>query len=339
MPQYTYQTHSLDKALRRAGRGHKFETGNYLRDPALYNEGDKHLFGPDHSNLFPKVKEMLNSKAISDFLEAQVKLPLHRRFLYVLSLSLSKQTFTYHLPLHSIQIETAYSLNSLMTPDGDLLAYSSPGHIHDIRDQAAVISKLWNEEDANLIAKFTRQHKSSANNEPEPSHGELYAITFEDEMYTVIVRAIQPRLLLVYAGGVPPPGKKKTKQTKKTVETVGDLKYPYGDPKLPESFSVLPGTGPLGSVESAASASGTAKAGNGGDGNGTGGNGGTAKGRAEEGCAVESDDDLSVDVAPEVDRYTAVLHVQRKKADAVVEYIRDKLKEAGFIMPHDKILG
>lgn len=126
-----------------------------------------------------------------------------------------------------------------MTTNGTLLAYSKPANIRDLRTQAAKAGLSWQE------------HSESAPEESTETDGELKKITMpsllrtltiESESSNVIVRKIQPQLLLVLEGGVPP--RRRTFEPRVTPEGPGDVPYPsldssHGDTTLSSSVSSI----------------------------------------------------------------------------------------------------
>lgn len=92
----------------------------------------------------------------------------------------------------------------LMTPNGTLLAYSQPTDINDLRKQAAIAAITWQEHqrhdpDGHLADSF--QGEIREDGEPQQP---LHVLSIESEASNVLMRQIQPQLLLVLEGGVPP---------------------------------------------------------------------------------------------------------------------------------------
>ncbi|CAK4033973.1 Hypothetical predicted protein [Lecanosticta acicola] len=92
----------------------------------------------------------------------------------------------------------------LMTPNGTLLAYSQPTDINDLRRQAAIAAITWQEHqhpapDGHLADSF--QGEIREDGEPQQP---LHVLSVESEASNVLLRQIQPQLLLVLEGGVPP---------------------------------------------------------------------------------------------------------------------------------------
>ncbi|KAF1976869.1 hypothetical protein BU23DRAFT_551302 [Bimuria novae-zelandiae CBS 107.79] len=172
----------------------------------------------------------------------------------------------------------------VMSPNGTLMAYTTPIDIRELRDQAALISMAW------------KDHSSKLSSNPESSNSELppalETLTIETANNNIIARAIQPSLLLVLVGGVPPSRKELFMITP---EARGDARYP-----------------PLPGEEDEAGSKGTVV-----------GSGGKAP-------SV-----LSTMSIREKDVKGGALHIQRKKLDALTDYLRRDFDAKGFVMPDD----
>ena len=106
----------------------------------------------------------------------------------------------------------------LMTPNGTLLAYSKPTNIRDLRRQAAKTALSWQEHQA-------LQRSESAEEAPAAvGLGPLRTLTMETESANLIIRKVQPQLLLVLEGGVPP--RRRTFEPRVTPEGSSDAPYP-----------------------------------------------------------------------------------------------------------------
>lgn len=156
-------------------------------------------------------------------------------------------------------------MTSVMSPNGTLMAYTTPIDIRDLRDQAALISMAW------------KDHATK--------HPDLETLTIETSHSNIIARAIQPALLLVLVGGVPPA---RNSVFRITPEARGEARYPpeAGD----EGLAPVVGSGKAASV-------------------------------------------LSTMSARERDVKGGTLHIQRKKVDALTEYLRRDFDAKGFVMP------
>ncbi|ORY03733.1 hypothetical protein BCR34DRAFT_492139 [Clohesyomyces aquaticus] len=188
----------------------------------------------------------------------------------------------------------------VMSPNGTLMAYSTPVDIKDLRDQAALISMAWKEHEASMIAK--RQ-------DGDPTESPLETLTIEFQHNNIIVRAIQPKLLLVLVGGVPP---SRRSLFKITTEAYGEPRYPQADDPEPES-------GQTGQPEEASSSIDS-----------------TTPVGGEAGETKKKTASISSHMSQrEKDIKTGVLHIQRKKIDALTEFMRKDFDEKGFVMPDD----
>lgn len=111
----------------------------------------------------------------------------------------------------------------IMTPNGTLLAYTKPTDIRDLRRQAAIAALAWLEHSASGDPPSSPEDDKPRS----PSiavTGLLRTLTIENEKSNLIVRKIQPSLLLVLEGGVPP--RKRAFEQKTTPEGPGDAPYP-----------------------------------------------------------------------------------------------------------------
>lgn len=120
----------------------------------------------------------------------------------------------------------ALTIISVMTPNGTLMAYTTPVDIKELRDQAAVVSKAW------------REHCKSTML--------LKTLTIEFSKSNLLVRALQRNLLLVLVG-VPTPNRPDD-FIKITPEGPGDPRYP--PPVIPEPDETSSSETPEGKVVS-----------------------------------------------------------------------------------------
>jgi len=104
-----------------------------------------------------------------------------------------------------------------MTPNGTLIAHSTPTNIRSLRDQIALISMTWKEQ---FDERFSRQDLENDTNSRKDAL--LETLTLEFDRRTVIVRHLQSKLLLVLEGGAPP----GYSEVKVTAEGPGDARYP-----------------------------------------------------------------------------------------------------------------
>ena len=106
----------------------------------------------------------------------------------------------------------------LMTPNGTLLAYSQPANTRDLRNQAAMVALSWQEHE---IAKVHEEHdEDDEDHDPAEFMDRVRALTIEGETGNVIATRLQPHMLLVLEGGVPP--RRKDFEPKTTVESIDD---------------------------------------------------------------------------------------------------------------------
>ncbi|KAF2654792.1 hypothetical protein K491DRAFT_768660 [Lophiostoma macrostomum CBS 122681] len=208
----------------------------------------------------------------------------------------------------------------VMSPNGTLMAYSTPVDIKDLRDQAALISMAWKEHETQHLT--ARRQPSNPDDDADPDTARppqgLETLTIEFQSNNIIVRAIQPKLLLVLVGGVPPSRKISFKIT---AETYGDPRYPSTD--VPSS--------PSPTLESAAldqAADGELSSGE--TSNPSGDESGASLKRKQKAASV-----VSSMSQREKDVKIGALHIQRKKIDALTEFIRRDFDERGFVMPDD----
>lgn len=188
-----------------------------------------------------------------------------------------------------------------MSPNGTLLAYSKPVQTKELRDQAALISMAWKD---NCVG---RQKLSARNAAADPSlKPALQTLTIETQDCNIIVRLLQPELLLVLIGRIPP-SKKQT--FKISPEGQGDPRYPDIDVSL----------SPPGSNTQLDVQADSLRPSNGG--------GSTLKKKAPSLFSNMSQ--------REKDIRGGALHVQRKKLDALAEYVLKDFEDTSFVMPAD----
>lgn len=114
-----------------------------------------------------------------------------------------------------------------MTPNGSLMAYTLPANMRELRDQVALVSISWKEQlERKDSERFDPQYSQGGPNEPPKRvvrPDALETLTVEFDNRNLIVKYLQPKLLLVLEGGVPP-GRKRP--LKVTAEAPGDPRYP-----------------------------------------------------------------------------------------------------------------
>lgn len=122
---------------------------------------------------------------------------------------------------------------TLMTPNGSILAYSRPTDVRDLRKQTAVVALSWQEHNGKEVPP------GSPDDDEPPSPGitsSLRTLTMETDHANVIVRQIQPKILLVLEGGVPP--RRRNFEHRVTAEGQGDAPYPAAE----DSTGSVPGS-------------------------------------------------------------------------------------------------
>lgn len=187
---------------------------------------------------------------------------------------------------------------SLMSPNGNLLAYSTPVNIKELRDQAALISTAWKEHCVGRQTQSTpdprrdldRDNDAASHDGLKPA---LETLTIEAENCNILIRALQPELLFVLIGELPP---NKSQRFRITAEGSGESRHPaFGN-------SDTSGTPPNAHLAT-----------------------GKLKAPSITSTMSQREKDISL----------GVLHVQRKRLDALTEYIQRDFKDSGFIMPAD----
>jgi hypothetical protein len=176
-----------------------------------------------------------------------------------------------------------------MSPNGTLLAYSKPVQTKELRDQAALISMTW-KDNCQGRQKLSARNGNTQDQSLKPT---LKTLTIETPDCNIIVRLLQPELLLVLIGRVAP-GKKQA--FKISPEGHGDARYPEADDAVSRPAS-------------------------------------------------SNEDDLAIkNKAPSLlsnmsqrdrDIRGGALHVQRKRLDALAEYVLRDFGDTGFVMPAD----
>ncbi|KAL1801238.1 hypothetical protein ACET3X_001580 [Alternaria dauci] len=212
-----------------------------------------------------------------------------------------------HLPMINIAKVSDWLTNNtnkyvwpqlfLMSPNGTLLAYSKPVQTKELRDQAALISMTWKDH-CQGRQKPSVRNGSSQDQSLKPA---LKTLTIETPDCNIIVRLLQPELLLVLIGRIAPSRKQSFKIS---AEGQGDPRYPESDlsESRPGSSSLpLPGDGAEDRL--------------------------TAKNKAPSLLSNMSQ--------REKDIRGGALHVQRKQLDALAEYALKDFAATGFVMPAD----
>jgi len=204
-----------------------------------------------------------------------------------------------------------------MTPNGTLIAYSTPADIRIIRDQIALVSMTWKEQ---LAKKYQMQpHQGDHDHVHELSESlriglkravkadALETLTLEFERRNILVRYLQARLLLVLEGGVP---SSRKRELKITVEAPGESRYP-------------PDTGA--DMSSSAHLNGDLN----------GGGQGEHADEAREQYGSPSAMSQASTAISSTGRRMGVLDVHRRKLDALAKAIGEEFARDGFEMPGD----
>ncbi|KAK5129745.1 hypothetical protein LTR08_002921 [Meristemomyces frigidus] len=97
----------------------------------------------------------------------------------------------------------------LMTPNGTLLAYTQPTDMRELRRHVAMAAMSWQDH------QRANPEALSGGSLPAMKH-QLHTLIIESEVSNVLVRRIQPGLLLVLEGGIPP--RKPTFETRINAE-------------------------------------------------------------------------------------------------------------------------
>jgi hypothetical protein len=202
-----------------------------------------------------------------------------------------------------------------MSPNGTLLAYSTPVDIKELRDQAALISIAWKEQCQGRQKPPVPDRKDSARNDNSANTSQtlksaLRTLTIQSRECNILVRLLQPELLLVLVGNIPP---KKSQTFKISAEGYGDPRYPSVDssPSRPgSSMNMLSGDAAANSEFASADA-----------------------------LAKRKTPSINSNMSQrDVDIRLGVLHVQRKRLDALANYALQDFEGTGFVMPADSDL-
>lgn len=111
----------------------------------------------------------------------------------------------------------------IISPNGTLLAYTKPTDIRDLRRQAAIAAMSWQEHSEDQSSPDSPEGEEARSHSLSMA-GLLRTLTVENENSNLIIRKLQPRLLLVLEGGTPP--RKRAFEPKVTPEGPGDAPYP-----------------------------------------------------------------------------------------------------------------
>lgn len=203
-----------------------------------------------------------------------------------------------------------------MSPNGTLLAYSKPVDIKELRDQAALISIAWKEhcqgqKTSTVFDKSSRDETSAVMSGSQTWKPALKTLTIESRDCNIIVRLLQPELLLILIGNIPP---NKTRNFRIHAEAYGDPRYPSSNPPASRPTSSSDVHQGDATVEGSAS-------------------------KASEGLLKSKAPSLLSNMSQrEKDIRLGPLHVQRKRLDALADYILMDFGNTGFVMPADSDL-
>ncbi|KAI9693471.1 MAG: hypothetical protein M1820_009264 [Bogoriella megaspora] len=124
-----------------------------------------------------------------------------------------------------------YPCFTLMTINGTLLAYSDVEDISVFRRQTAIISLCWKDHAEVLKKKDSESSAAGASAKTSIDTAFLETLTIETDGANIIARLIQPKLLVVLIGGVPP---NRQIDFRMTPEKPGDPRYPSTEFKQDE---------------------------------------------------------------------------------------------------------
>jgi hypothetical protein len=205
-----------------------------------------------------------------------------------------------------------------MSPNGTLLAYSTPVDIKELRDQAALISIAWKEHCQGRQKPTVSQRKEARGSDQSAMatgtsslQPALRTLTIQSQACNILIRLLQPELLLVLVGNIPP---KKNQSFKINAEGDGDPRYPSADATLsrPGSSSRLfQGDGVGDGLKPA---------------------GLELSGKGKTPSIMSNMSQREKDIRH------GVLHVQRKRLDALADYALRDFESTGFVMPADSDL-
>lgn len=200
-----------------------------------------------------------------------------------------------------------------MTPNATLLAYSQPNNVRQIRDQATLISMAWRDHMEKYgIRQSASEGESSPVEKASVKDGMLETLTVELESGNVLVRAIQPQLLLVLVGGSFTGFQgDATQDCRITPEIKGSPSYPAADWQPLDMLASSPA-----SVREIPE--------------------GMKQQQPVSNIKVVQQEEQPAEVSEaEREIRTAILKLQRDKIAAACEHMRRDFSQRGFIMPED----
>jgi hypothetical protein len=246
-------------------------------------------------------RKMLNSKELARVLNANVHPKLFSTWMYVAL---------------RLDLTCANACYRVMSPNATLLAYSGTPNIQQTRDQAALLSQIWKEQknklreqDTDASSRPIGDHfSSSASTASTIVEGALETLTIESAKSNIIIRAVQPRLLLVLVGGAPP--RRTSEYFKTTAEARGDPRYP---PSAATSNDSL-----------------------------TGGAHDSARDSPPAELLTHAHQDVVIDESMPAEyrdltdnEKMQMLDIQRNKVDSATEFMRGDFANKGFVMPDE----
>lgn len=201
--------------------------------------------------------------------------------------------------------------SSIMTPNGSLIAYTTPADIRELRDQVALVSLSWKEQLDLKASEHDELDLPQGSLRDAPKHlskpDAIETLTIEFDKRNLIVRYLQPKLLLVLEGGVPPSRKRELKIT---AEAPGDLRYPSEDQN--------------GDIDSKRSneddAHDTSR---------------TADRARQLAASPSAESQASTAMSSQGGRRRNLLQIHRRKLDAMATTIKAEFERSGFEMPDD----
>lgn len=125
---------------------------------------------------------MINVTALNSLLTDNADGKIFRRWSYV--------------SIPPLDLTRVLTITSITTPGGSLLAYTTPTDIRELRDQTALVLATWREQSDAIFALAEDTENEAA--------AKLRTLTIEFDNRNILVRELQPKLLLVLEGGVPP---------------------------------------------------------------------------------------------------------------------------------------
>jgi hypothetical protein len=235
-------------------------------------------------------------------------------------------------------------LGSLITANSELLSYSVPLNIKKFRSEAALLVKSWKEYDQELMQEHERDTPSYENETSDIAEGEIKALTIEMKSGNIIVRAVQPCLLLVLVGCNDIPHELGDPKNQFHAEAKGDPRYPplHNNPnqvvfKGPKSLSAEEPHGEASGNEGAEddgrmvhSELQQSQVENGNEGHTS--HPGTGTHSPQNASESPRDDESSTE---DSEQAIAIMSLQRSKLDSMVNWLRKQLSDRNFVFRED----